>query len=322
MRVVFMGTPDIAATCLKRILDDGSDVVAVYTQPDRPKGRGMKLAFSPVKEVALAAGIPVYQPENFKEEETVQTLRDLKPDVVAVVAYGRILPQSVLDIPKFGCINIHASLLPKYRGSAPYQWAVLDGLKQTGVTAMYLVREMDAGGGIPPQSVRDVWGVIKAYTTRVGEGPFPTELFDDTGEKLRQVGREFGATTGRPRRCGWFDAVASRYACMVNGINKLAVTKLDCLDELDEIAICVAYKVNGVMTTEFPASVAELEAAEPVYEYMPGWKCSTSEVDSPEKLPVNAKNYLLRMAELVDSEIGIISVGPRRDQTFAVEALS
>ncbi len=178
------------------------------------------------------------------------------------------------------------------------------------------------GGGIPPQSVRDVWGVIKAYTTRVGEGPFPTELFDDTGEKLRQVGREFGATTGRPRRCGWFDAVAARYACMVNGINKLAVTKLDCLDDLEEIAICVAYKVNGVMTTEFPASVAELEDAEPVYEYMPGWKCSTSEVDSPEKLPVNARNYLLRMAELVDSEIGIISVGPRRDQTFAVEALS
>ncbi|MBE6400364.1 MAG: adenylosuccinate synthetase, partial [Lentisphaerae bacterium] len=178
------------------------------------------------------------------------------------------------------------------------------------------------GGGIPPQSVRDVWGVIKAYTTRVGEGPFPTELFDDTGEKLRQVGREFGATTGRPRRCGWFDAVASRYACMVNGINKLAVTKLDCLDDLDEIAICVAYKVNGVMTTEFPASVAELEVAEPVYEYMPGWKTSTSEVDCAEKLPENARKYLLRMAELVDSEIAIISVGPRRDQTFAVEALS
>ena len=145
MRVVFMGTPDIAATCLKRILEDGSDVVAVYTQPDRPKGRGMKLTFSPVKEVALAAGIPVYQPENFKEAETVRTLAELKPDVVAVVAYGRILPQSVLDIPKLGCINIHASLLPAYRGSAPYQWAVLDGRKETGVTAMYLVREMDAG---------------------------------------------------------------------------------------------------------------------------------------------------------------------------------
>ena len=178
------------------------------------------------------------------------------------------------------------------------------------------------GGGVPPQSVRDVWGVIKAYTTRVGEGPFPTELFDDTGEKLRQIGREFGATTGRPRRCGWFDAVASRYACMVNGVNKLAVTKLDCLDDLDEIAICVAYKVNGVLTTEFPASVAELENAEPVYEYLPGWKCSTSQADCAEKLPENAKKYLMRMAELVDSEIAIVSVGPRRDQTFAVSSLS
>ena len=177
------------------------------------------------------------------------------------------------------------------------------------------------GGGVPPQSVRDVWGVIKAYTTRVGEGPFPTELFDDTGEKLRQIGREFGATTGRPRRCGWFDAVASRYACMVNGVNKLAVTKLDCLDDLDEIAICVAYKVNGVLTTEFPASVAELENAEPVYEYLPGWKCSTSQADCAEKLPENAKKYLMRMAELVDSEIAIVSVGPRRDQTFAVSSL-
>ena len=109
---------------------------------------------------------------------------------------------------------------------------------------------------------------------------------------------------------------------MVNGVNKLAVTKLDCLDDLDEIAICVAYKVNGVMTTEFPASVAELESAEPVYEYLPGWKCSTSKADCAEKLPENAKKYLMRMAELVDSEIAIVSVGPRRDQTFAVSSLS
>ena len=145
MRVVFMGTPDIAATCLKRILEAGHSVVGVYTQPDRPKNRGMKLAFSPVKEVALAHDLPVFQPENFREEETVEELRKLSPDVVAVVAYGRILPQKVLDIPTKGCINIHASLLPSYRGSAPYQWAVLDGLAETGVTAMYLCREMDAG---------------------------------------------------------------------------------------------------------------------------------------------------------------------------------
>ena len=145
MRVVFMGTPDIAATCLKRIIADGFDVVGVYTQPDRPKGRGMKMVASPVKEVALANGLPVFQPENFRADETVEQLRALRPDVAAVVAYGRILPQRVLDIAPKGFINIHASLLPKYRGSAPYQWAVLDGQKETGVTAMHLIREMDAG---------------------------------------------------------------------------------------------------------------------------------------------------------------------------------
>ena len=193
MRVVFMGTPDIAATCLKRILDDGSDVVAVYTQPDRPKGRGMKMTFSPVKEVALAADIPVYQPENFREEETVQTLRDLQPDVVAVVAYGRILPQSVLDIPKFGCINIHASLLPKYRGSAPYQWAVMDGVKETGVTAMYLVREMDAGD------------IIDATKTLIGPDETAGELLDRLavlGAELltKTLGRiEKGEATATPQ---------------------------------------------------------------------------------------------------------------------------
>ncbi len=166
MRVVFMGTPDIAATCLKKIIADGFRVVGVYTQPDRPKGRGMKMVMSPVKEVALARDIPVFQPENFREEEAVQQLRDLKPDICAVVAYGRILPQKVLDIPTFGCINIHASVLPKYRGSAPYQWAVLDGLTETGVTAMYLVRAMDAG---------DIIDVVK---TKIGENETAGELLD------------------------------------------------------------------------------------------------------------------------------------------------
>jgi len=166
MRVVFMGTPDIAATCLKKILADGFEVVGVYTQPDRPKGRGMKMVCSPVKEVALAAGIPVFQPENFREEASVQQLRDLQPDICAVVAYGRILPQKVLDVPKRGCINIHASILPKYRGSAPYQWAVLDGLEETGVTAMYLTREMDAGD------------IINVSRTPIGENETAGELLD------------------------------------------------------------------------------------------------------------------------------------------------
>lgn len=161
-----MGTPDIAATCLKKILADGFEVVGVYTQPDRPKGRGMKLVASPVKEVALAHDLPVFQPENFREEETVEQLRSLKPDICAVVAYGRILPQKVLDVPTYGCINIHASVLPKYRGSAPYQWAVLDGLTETGVTAMYLCREMDAGD------------IIDVSKTPIGENETAGELLD------------------------------------------------------------------------------------------------------------------------------------------------
>ena len=166
MRVVFMGTPDIAATCLKKIIADGFEVVGVYTQPDRPKGRGMKMVYSDVKEVALANNLPVFQPENFREDETVQQLADLKPDICAVVAYGRILPQKVLDIPTFGCINIHASVLPQYRGSAPYQWAVLDGLTETGVSAMYLVREMDAGD------------IIEVSKTPIGEQETAGELLD------------------------------------------------------------------------------------------------------------------------------------------------
>ncbi len=145
MRIVFMGTPDIAATCLKKILADGFEVVGVYTQPDRPKGRGHKLAASPVKELALEAGIPVFQPESFKPDEAVAELAALQPDVCAVVAYGRILPQRVLDLPKRACVNIHASILPEYRGSAPYQWAVLDGKAETGVTAQFMSREVDSG---------------------------------------------------------------------------------------------------------------------------------------------------------------------------------
>ena len=166
MRVVFMGTPDIAATCLKKVIADGCEIVGVYTQPDRPKGRGMKMVFSPVKEVALAHNIPVFQPENFRADADVDVLRDLKPDIIAVVAYGRILPQRVLDIPACGCINIHASLLPQYRGSAPYQWAVLDGCKETGVSAQHMVREMDAGD------------VIDVAKTCIGENETAGELLD------------------------------------------------------------------------------------------------------------------------------------------------
>ncbi len=205
MRIVFMGTPDIAATCLKKLIADNFHVVGVYTQPDRPKGRGMKLVASPVKEVALSHDIPVFQPENFREEETVEQLRALKPDVVAVVAYGRILPQKVLDIPPKGCINIHASILPSYRGSAPYQWAVLDGCKETGVTAMYLCREMDAGD------------IIEISKTPIGPDETAGELLD----RLAQLGAELLSKvmccmkTGNVNCCKQ-DASAATYAPMLD----------------------------------------------------------------------------------------------------------
>lgn len=145
MRVVFMGTPDIAATCLKRLLTDAFSVVGVYTKPDMPKNRGMKLEMSEVKKVALAAKLPVFQPTTFRDDAVVDELRALQPDVIAVVAYGKILPQRVLDIPRLGCVNIHASILPELRGSGPVQWAILNGKDETGVTAMYMAAEMDAG---------------------------------------------------------------------------------------------------------------------------------------------------------------------------------
>ena len=145
MRVVFMGTPDISATCLRRLVEEKFDVIGVYTKPDMPKNRGMKLVMSETKTYAISQGLPVYQPASFRDDAVVEELRSLAPDVIAVVAYGKILPQRVLEIPKYGGINIHASILPKLRGSGPVQWAILNGEKETGVTAMYMAAEMDAG---------------------------------------------------------------------------------------------------------------------------------------------------------------------------------
>ena len=166
MRIVFMGTPDFAAVSLKKLLDNDYDVVGVFTQPDKPKGRGMELAFSPVKEIALAAGLPVFQPEKMRDGTALAALQSLQPDLTVVVAYGRILPDDLLAVPRCGCINVHGSLLPKYRGSAPIQWAVLNGDKVTGVSTMYLAHDMDAGD------------VIYTAETEIGELETSGELFD------------------------------------------------------------------------------------------------------------------------------------------------
>ncbi len=145
MRIIFMGTPEFAVPCLQSILDAGHDVCAVFTQPDKPKGRGYTLTPPPVKELALKYDISVFQPKTLRTAEAAETIRGLNPDVIVVVAYGKLLPKEILDIPPYGCINVHASLLPKYRGAAPIQWSVLNGEKVTGVTTMYMAEGLDTG---------------------------------------------------------------------------------------------------------------------------------------------------------------------------------
>ena len=145
MRIVFMGTPDIAAGCLQKLIDDKFEIIGVVTQPDKPQNRGKKLGMPPVKELALKYDLPVYQPLKARDEEFVKTLEELNPDVIVVVAFGQILPKSILDIPKLGCINVHVSLLPKYRGAAPINWVIINGEEKTGVTTMYMDEGLDTG---------------------------------------------------------------------------------------------------------------------------------------------------------------------------------
>lgn len=145
MQVIFMGTPDFAVPTLRAIHEAGHELLAVVTQPDKPKGRGNQVQFPPVKDVALEYGVPVYQPKRVREEEFIEVLRGLQPDVIVVVAFGQILPKAVLDIPKYGCINVHASLLPKLRGAAPIQWSIIDGEEKTGVTTMFMDVGLDTG---------------------------------------------------------------------------------------------------------------------------------------------------------------------------------
>ena len=179
MRIVFMGTPDFAVPTLERLIADGHDIAGVFTQPDKPKGRGYQLQAPPVKEVALKAGIPVYQPNTFKDGAALEILRELAPELIIVVAYGKLLPKAVLDLPQYGCINVHGSLLPKYRGAAPIQWAVLNGDATAGVTTM----QMDVG--------LDTGDMLMKAETLIGENETAGELFD----RLMVLGAQLCADT-------------------------------------------------------------------------------------------------------------------------------
>lgn len=186
MRVVFMGTPDFAAASLKALIDNGYDVAGVFAQPDKPSGRGMEVTYSPVKQLALDHEIPVFQPAKMRDGTALEIMKSLSPDIVVVVAYGRILPDDLLAVPPLGTINVHGSLLPKYRGAAPIQWAVLNGDEVTGVSTMYLASEMDAGD------------IIYSAQTRIGEYETSGELYD----RLKDMGAELLIKTLRDIKAG------------------------------------------------------------------------------------------------------------------------
>ena len=179
---------------------------------------------------------------------------------------------------------------------------------------------VSAGSGVPSRWINETIGVIKTYSTRVGGGPLPTELDNDIGQHIRERGNEYGTTTGRPRRCGWFDAVAVRYTARLSGVDFLSAMMLDVLSELDEIKICIAYEINGERTTRFPSHVDDLRRAVPVYETLPGWQEEITHIRQLEDLPQKAKEYLARISELVERPIKIVSVGPDRVETIYADA--
>ncbi|MEA4846393.1 MAG: methionyl-tRNA formyltransferase, partial [Clostridiaceae bacterium] len=211
MRIVFMGTPDFAVPCLRELLSEKHEIAAVVTQPDRAKGRGNKLAASPVKILAAEAGIPVYQPEKIRTEEFMEVLKDLAPDVMIVVAFGQILSQEILDIPPLGCINIHASLLPKYRGAAPINWCIINGEKSTGITAMYMDRGVDTGD------------IIIKKEIPIGEDENAEELHDRLSELGASVLRDTMTllTEAKIKRIPQNDAEATYAPIMTKALGRI-----------------------------------------------------------------------------------------------------
>jgi len=242
-------------------------------------------------------------------EATLQLLERLTPRLLSLSEdVGLCVHQAIESGAAVLLEGAQGSLLDIDHGTYPF---VTSSNTTSGGAAI--------GAGIAPTAIDAVLGVVKAYTTRVGHGPLPTEIPGALGERIRELGNEFGAVTGRPRRCGWFDAVVVRYATRINGLSGLAVTKLDVLDSLDRIAICTGYRVGDEEYREFPGDVTALEHIEPLYEWFDGWQQSTSEARTLEALPAKARLYLDRIRELVAAPIVYVSVGTRRDQIIGLE---
>ena len=242
-------------------------------------------------------------------DSTMEMLDGLAPRLLSLAAdVGLAAHEAIMDGAAVLLEGAQGSLLDIDHGTYPF---VTSSSTTSGGAAI--------GAGISPMALDAALGVVKAYTTRVGNGPLPTELAGELGERVRKLGNEFGATTGRPRRCGWFDSVVVRYAVRINGLTDLAVTKLDVLDTLDKLALCTGYVVDGELHTEFPGDLTALESVEPQYEWLDGWRSSTADCRSLEDLPSQARRYLDRIEELVTAPITYVSVGTRRDQIIGLD---
>lgn len=241
---------------------------------------------------------------------------DVNEIIKEYVEFDQIIDQYITDVPSYlnNAISEGKSIL--LEGAQGTLLDVDHGTYPFVTSSNPTSGGASTGSGIPPTKISSVIGIVKAYTTRVGLGPFPTELFGNEGDKLREVGVEFGATTGRPRRCGWFDAFLMNYSRMINGIERVAITKLDVLSYLDEIKVCVAYEINGKRLKHYPTDVNKMMQVTPVYETLPGWKKDISSITEYDDLPEQAKNYLSFISHQSGFEINFISVGPSRQQTI------
>lgn len=301
MRIVFMGTPDFAEKSLEKIYDAGHNILAVVTNPDRPKGRGMKMIASPVKEFAIQKNIPIYQPERVKNNpEIIDQITNLKPDVICVVAYGKILPKELLEIPTLGCINVHGSLLPKYRGAAPIQWAVLNGDKTTGITTMYMDEGMDTGDIILKQEVE------------IGENETTGELW----ERLAQIGGNLLVETLRqienktaPRqkqgenftiapmlnkemaKINWEEKTASEIKNLVRGLNPI----MGAYSTLNEKKLKI-WKVQKFETEEFMEKHIEFKEYNQRFNNIA--EGTIIYVDKKEGIYVKAKDGIILLLEI------------------------
>ncbi len=304
----------------KKIGTTGRGIGPCYE--DKATRRGIRFCDIPDFEFFKEKVITILEEKNFylelyfktdpvDPEDVIEQFRQVRERLLPYIADVSVLLSQGM--------NNHKTIL--FEGAQGTHLDIEHGTYPFVTSSSVVAGNAANGSGVGPGNLHEIIGIVKAYTTRVGSGPFPTELFDDIGDKIQKTGSEFGATTGRKRRCGWLDMVVLRNAARLNSLTGLAITKLDVLDDLDEIKICTGYKHNEKIISDFPAEIKTLEDCTPVYETHPGWKQDISGITKFNDLPENAGKYLARIEELSRTKIKIVSVGPERNATIIKETI-